>query len=130
MSYHNRNYWHSPMTHIEALAVVFEYDIYLECSDGDLNGSLNTREPIKLWEFREKISKKNLTYKPTSRLYWSDENMRVSFVQISKQLRIVIPKKENEKNYTINFKPFKGHGTQDIGKVDYMLIWKCFRNMF
>ena len=37
---------------------------------------------MKFWEFREKLSEKILTYNPTSRLYWLDDNVRVSVAQI------------------------------------------------
>ena len=57
------------MTHAKALAVVVAHDMYLECAEGELNELWNIREPMKLWEFRENISEKILTYKPTSRLY-------------------------------------------------------------
>ena len=39
MHFHTRKYWHSPMTHVKLLAIVVEYDIYLECADGELNES-------------------------------------------------------------------------------------------
>ena len=66
---YTRKYQHSPMTHAKALDVVVAHDMYLECAEGELNELWNIREPMKLWEFRENISEKILTYKPTSRLY-------------------------------------------------------------
>ena len=55
MTYHNCKLWNSHMTHAKALDVVVSYDMYLECGEGELNESWNIREPMILWEFREKI---------------------------------------------------------------------------
>ena len=37
MFYCSWKYWHSPMTHGKAMAVVVAYNIYLECTEGKLD---------------------------------------------------------------------------------------------
>ena len=62
---------------------------------------------MKFWEFREKLSEKILTYNPTSRLYWGDENMRVSDAKIKNKRNIGIPKRYNYNKKTITLNTFK-----------------------
>ena len=62
---------------------------------------------MTLWEFREDISEKILTYKPTSRIYWGNGNSRMSVAQSSMQQKRGIPNKYNDDKNTINFNTFK-----------------------
>jgi hypothetical protein len=65
MFYHSWKYWHSPMIHRKALAVVVACDVYLECAEGDLDPAWKIEKPMDFWPFREKLSKQMLQYKPT-----------------------------------------------------------------
>ena len=60
MTYPTCKYWHSPMNHVKLLDVVVAYCMYIECAKGKLNKSWNIIEPMKFWEFREKLSDKML----------------------------------------------------------------------
>ena len=55
---------------------------------------------------RESLQKK-ITYKPTSHIYWVDENMRMSVTQIPNHWKRGIPKKDNYDKNTITFNNFK-----------------------
>ncbi len=75
MFYRSWKYWHSPMIHGKALAVVVAYDMYLECSEGELEPAWKVEKPMDFWSFREKLSEQMLQYKPTRRKYPGDANM-------------------------------------------------------
>ena len=62
---------------------------------------------MTFWEFIEKLSKKILTYKPTSRIYQDDENIRMSVTLISNQQKRGIPKNENDDKNTATFNTLK-----------------------
>ena len=62
---------------------------------------------MTFWEFIEKLSKKILTYKPTSRIYQDDENIRMSVTLISNQQKRGIPKNDNDDKNTATFITFK-----------------------
>ena len=62
---------------------------------------------MTFWEFRENLSKKVITYKPTISLYRGDENIMVSVAQIPKQIKRGIPNKENCEKNTTTFNTFK-----------------------
>ena len=81
MFYRSWKYWHSPMIHGKALAVVVAYDMYLECAEGDLDPAWKIEKPIDFWSFREKLSEQMLQYKPTRRKYPGDGNMRAATQQ-------------------------------------------------
>jgi hypothetical protein len=81
MFYRSWKYWHSPMIHGKALAVVVAYDMYLECTEGDLDPGWKVEKPMDFWSFREKLSEQMLQYKPTRRKYPGDANMRAATQQ-------------------------------------------------
>jgi hypothetical protein len=81
MFYRSWKYWHSPMIHGKALAVVVAYDMYLECTEGDLDPVWKVEKPMDFWSFREKLSEQMLQYKPTRRKYPGDSNMRAATQQ-------------------------------------------------
>jgi hypothetical protein len=87
MFYRSWKYWHSPMIHGKALAVVVAYDMYLECTEGDLEPAWKVEKPMDFWLFREKLSEQMLQYKPTRRKYPGDANMRAA-TQQSKRVRM------------------------------------------
>jgi hypothetical protein len=73
--YRSWKYWHSPVLHGKALAVVVAYDMYLECCEGKLNAEWKIEKPLNFWSFRENLSEQMLAYKPTHRRYPGDQNM-------------------------------------------------------
>jgi hypothetical protein len=81
--YWSWKYWHSPVLHGKALAVVVPYDMYLECCEGKLNAEWKIEKPFNFSRFREKLSEQMLAYKPIDRIYPGDQNMRVSTKQSS-----------------------------------------------
>ena len=107
-NYRTCKYWNSPINHVKALDVVVSYDMYIEYAEVKFNESCHIREPMTFWEFREKLSKKIIAYKPNIRFYWGDYNMRVYVAQISKQQKRGRKKTENYYNNTIASNTFKG----------------------
>lgn len=79
--YRSWKYWHSPMLHGKALAIVVAYDMYLECTEGNLNPAWKVEHPITFWRFRETLAKQMLAYDPSHRQYPGDSSMRVSTKQ-------------------------------------------------
>ena len=71
--YRSWKYWHSPMLHGKALAVVVAYDMYLEVAEGNLRGEWKLDEPMSFWRFHEKLAEGMLKYKPSARKYPGDE---------------------------------------------------------
>jgi hypothetical protein len=53
--YRSWKYWHSPVLHGKALAVVVAYNMYLECCEGKLNAEWKIEKPFSFWRFREKL---------------------------------------------------------------------------
>ena len=56
ISYQILKYWHSPMLHAKYLAVVTDYDMYLECDEGGKEEEWKVEKPTTFWEFCEKFS--------------------------------------------------------------------------
>jgi hypothetical protein len=81
MFYRSWKYWHSPVLHGKALAVVVAYDMYIECCEGKLNADWKIQNPMTFWHFREKLSEQMLNYNPAKRNYPGDHNMRVATQQ-------------------------------------------------
>ena len=79
-------YWHSPVNHAKALAIVTAYDMYLECCEGKLDSSWKIGRPESFHTFREKLSLQQLQYDPKRQLYPGDEKMRV-VTQLNKKRR-------------------------------------------
>jgi hypothetical protein len=63
------------MIHGKTLALVVAYDMYLECTEGDLEPSWKVEKPMDFWSFWEKLSEQMLQYKPTHHKYPGDANM-------------------------------------------------------
>jgi len=57
-------YWHSPMNHAKALAIVTAYDMYLECCEGKLNPDWKVDKPVDFHLFRERLGTQMLKYDP------------------------------------------------------------------
>jgi len=85
--YRSWKYWHSPMLHGKALAVVVAYDMYLECAEGELEETWKIVDAVDFWTFREALSEQMLVYDPRMRLYPGDEKMRVCTQQNREQRR-------------------------------------------
>ena len=78
-------YWHAPMLHAKAMAVVVAYDIYKECCDGLMRaGEWKIEKPVSFHLFREKLAKQMLRYNPRDRKYVGDERFRTSTQQHTK----------------------------------------------
>lgn len=77
MFYRSWKYWHAPMLHGKALAVVIAFDMYLEIAEGKLDESWKVNNTVKFWRFRELLSEQMLQYNPIDRKYPGDDKMRV-----------------------------------------------------
>ena len=49
--YRSWKYWHSPMLHAKALALVVAWDIYLEVTEGKLDSDCKDDSPTKFYAF-------------------------------------------------------------------------------
>jgi hypothetical protein len=79
MQYRSWKYWHAPMLHGKAIAVVIAYDMYLECCEGKMRaGEWKIKKPVSFHRFREKLATQMLKYTPKDRKYPGDECYRVS----------------------------------------------------
>ena len=89
--YWSWKYWHSPMNHAKALAVLTAYDIYLEVTDGEIEPAWKVKDKLKLdfWSFRAKLSNQLLAYHPTKRQYRGDDRFRLSTQQNQEQREAV-----------------------------------------
>ena len=89
--YRSWKYWHSPMNHAKALAVLTAYDIYLEVTDGEIEPAWKVKDELKLdfWSFRAKLSNQLLAYHPTKRQYRGDDRFRLSTQQNQEQREAV-----------------------------------------
>jgi len=76
MYYRSWKYWHAPMIHAKALAVVTACDMYLECAEGNLNEEWKTN-PVDFHRFREKLGMQMMRYDPRNRQYIGEEKFRV-----------------------------------------------------
>jgi hypothetical protein len=86
--YRSWKYWHSPMLHGKALAVVVAYDMYLEVAEGKIMPEWKLEEPLDFWRFREQLAKQMLAYKPSNRSYPGDSRMRASTQQSRRQREV------------------------------------------
>ena len=77
LKYHCWKYWHSPMLHATALAIVIAYDMYLEVAEGKLDSDWKLTYPVDFWTFRDVLSIQMLEYNPKNRNYPGDDWMRV-----------------------------------------------------
>ena len=68
------------MLHAKYLAVVTDYEMYLECDEGGKEEKWKVEKPTTFWEFCEKLSYNMLNYNITHCLYPGDEWIRVMVV--------------------------------------------------
>ena len=54
--YRSWKYWHSPMLHEKAMAVVVAYDMYLEVAEGTLSNNWKLDDLMDFWWFQEKLA--------------------------------------------------------------------------
>ena len=85
--YRTWKYWHAPMNHGKALAIVTAYDMYLECAEGKLNPEWKVNKPVDFHRFREKLGMQMLKYDPRERRYPGDERFRACTQQNQAQRR-------------------------------------------
>jgi hypothetical protein len=72
--YRTWKYWHAPTNRAKALAIVCAYDIYLECSEGELSSEWKLDEPLSFFEqFRKILSTQMLQYSPQKQAYAGDQ---------------------------------------------------------
>ena len=91
MYYRSWKYWHAPMNHAKALAVVTAYDMYKECAEGKINPEWRVYKIVDFHRFRERLGQQMLTYDPRKRLYIGDEKFRVCTQQNQEQRRRTSP---------------------------------------
>ena len=84
--YRSWKYWHSPMLHAMAMAIVVAYDMYCEVAEGELDIEWKVK-PVEFWEFRDKLSKQMLIYQPQKKQYPGDELFRVNTERPKKKRR-------------------------------------------
>ena len=77
LKYRSWKYWHSPMLHAMALAIVIAYDIYLEVAEGQLDEDWKLAHPVDFWTFCDVLSIQMLEYDPKNCKYRGDDSMRV-----------------------------------------------------
>ena len=76
LSYRCMKYWHSPMNHGIALAIVTAYDMYQEAASGTLDPEWKLEKPMDFYTFRDRLSSQGLFYKPRNKHYPGDEMLR------------------------------------------------------
>ena len=64
LKYRSWKYWHIPMLHATALAIVVAYDMYLEVAEGQLDSDWKLQYPVDFWTFRDVLSVQMLEYDP------------------------------------------------------------------
>lgn len=97
MRYNSWKYWHSPANHGKSLAVTVAYDMYLECTEGELNVDWKVNEPVDFHTFRDILSRQMLSYDPKNERYPGDAKMRV-VTQLSRKRRHSPQKESRESN--------------------------------
>ena len=85
LMYQSWKYWHSPMLHAIALAIVIAYDMYLEVAEGKLNSDWKVTYPVDFWTFYDFLSLQILQYNPKDCIYPGDDSMRVCTKQNKSQ---------------------------------------------
>ena len=85
IKYQSWKYWHRPMLHATALAIVIAYDMYLEVAEGKLNSDWKVTFPVNFWTFRDVLSLQMLHYNPEDRTYPGDDSMSVCTKQSKSQ---------------------------------------------
>ena len=78
MFYRSFKYWHAAMIHAKAMAISVAYDIYIECTEGNLDTSwkIDNKKVMSFYDFREKLSTQMLQYDPRNMIYLGDAFMR------------------------------------------------------
>ena len=77
MSICSWKYWHAAMLHAKKMVCVIAYDMYLECSEGNLNPLWKVKKPLTYWQFRDKLGQQMLSYTPKFCYYAGDDRMRM-----------------------------------------------------
>lgn len=117
INYRSWKYWHSPINHAKALAIVTAYDIYLECTEGNLDPHWKVEDPVDFHTFRDILSIQMLQYDPVKQQYPGDEKMRkVSKLHKDRrsQKRKFPPQQKQSKQKTIEIAK-----TDGSGKISY-----------
>ena len=85
MFYRSWKYWHAAMLHAKRMAIVIAYDIYRECTEGNLNQQWKMTKVASFFTFRDKLAEQMLNYSPKHRRYPGDNAMRTSTQQNQKK---------------------------------------------
>jgi hypothetical protein len=83
-------YWHSPMLHAKAMAIVVAYDIYKELVEGNVDEDWKLDKPVDFFIFRETLARQMLSYSPVANKYLGDSKFR-AVTQSSKSKRSISP---------------------------------------
>ena len=86
LQYRSWKYWHSPMLHAKAIAIVVAYDMYLEVCEGKLRPQWAIKKPVDFHRFREKLALQMLQYSPKADKYPGDDQLR-DFTKVPKANR-------------------------------------------
>jgi hypothetical protein len=77
--YRSWKYWHSAKNHGTSLAIVVAYDMYKECTEGEIcsEWKIDAKKVMDFHTFRDRLSTQGLEYSPISGRYPGDKAMRV-----------------------------------------------------
>ena len=81
LKYQIWKYWHSPMLHATALAIVIAYNMYLEVTEGKLDSNLRIVYPVDFWTFWDVLSIYMLGYDPKNWHYLLGDNAMQVFTK-------------------------------------------------
>jgi hypothetical protein len=81
-------YWHSPMQHYLAAAIITAFSMYQECADGGLENDWHLTKQLGYHEFCEKLAVQMCQYNPADRKYPGDDKMRVVTKEVRKKRRL------------------------------------------
>ena len=77
INYRTWKYWHAPVNHAKALAIVIAYDMYLKICEGQLDPRFKVDDPVDFFTFRDILSIQLCRYDPHLQEYPGDEKMRM-----------------------------------------------------
>ena len=72
------NYWHSPILHEMSPAVIIDYYMYIEVSEGELDQKWKEKNIVDSCTFHDLLSNQMINYNPTHHKYSGDANIRTA----------------------------------------------------
>ena len=115
------------MLHAKAMICVIAYDMYIECSEGNLDSAWKVKKKLSFWEFRDKLGRQLLVYDPRLGHYPGNEKMQY-YTAMNKDQQMkksISPKKKRSRAATasdIDNTPSADGGKRkstSSNKVDY-----------